>query len=43
MLGPILLLTIQTIASMQHNSHALQCEMGLWGTSDESSRSDESS
>ena len=38
MLEPILLFAIQTIASMQLSSHALRCEMGHWGPSDESGR-----
>ena len=38
MLEPIPVLAIRTIASMQLSSHALRCEMGRWGTSDESGR-----
>ena len=38
MLEPIPLFAIQTIASMRLSSHALRCETGCWGTSDESGR-----
>ena len=38
MLETIQLCTIQTIASMRLSSHALRCEMGHWGTGDESDR-----
>ena len=38
MLEPISLCTIQNIASMLLNSHALQYETSRWGTSDESNR-----
>ena len=38
MFEPISLSAIQTIVSMQLSSHALRCEMGCWGTSDESVR-----
>ena len=38
MLEPILLSGIRTIASMRLSLHALRCEMGRWGTSDESGR-----
>ena len=38
MLEPIPLSAIRTIASMRPSSHALRCETGRWGTSDESGR-----
>ena len=38
MLKPIPLFAIWTIASMRLSSHALRCEPGRWGTSDESGR-----
>ena len=38
MLEPIPLSAIRTIASMWLSSHALRCETGRWGTSDESGR-----
>ena len=38
MLEPIPLSAIRTIASMRLSSHALRCETGRWGTSDESGR-----
>ena len=38
MLEPISFSVIRTIASMRLSSHALRCETGLWGTSDESGR-----
>ena len=38
MLEPIPLSAIRTIASMRLSSHALRCETGHWGTSDESGR-----
>ena len=37
-LEPIPIFAIQTIASMRLSSHTLRCEMGRWGTSDESGR-----
>ena len=33
-----IMFAIRTIASMRLTSHALRCEMGHWGTSDESGR-----
>ena len=38
MLEPIPLSAIRTIGSMWLSSHALPCEIGHWGTSDESGR-----
>ena len=38
MLEPIPLSTVRTNASMRLSSHALRCETGRWGTSDESVR-----
>ena len=38
MLEPIPLSAIRTTASMRLSSHALRCETGRWGTSDESGR-----
>ena len=38
MLEPIPFSAIRTIASMRLSSHALRCETGRWGTSDESGR-----
>ena len=38
MLEPIPLSATRTIASMRLSSHALRCEIGHWGTSDESGR-----
>ena len=38
MVEPIPLSAIRTIASMRLSSHALRCETGRWGTSDESGR-----
>ena len=38
MLEPIPLFVIRTIASMRLSSHALRCETGHWGPSDESHR-----
>ena len=38
MLEPIPLSVIRTIASMRLSSHALRCETGRWGPSDESGR-----
>ena len=38
MVEPIPLSVIRTIASMRLSSHALRCETGRWGTSDESGR-----
>ena len=38
MVEPMLLFAIRTIASMRLSSHALRCDTGRWGTSDESGR-----